>query len=61
MERRCFWPPESLAPLSPTRVSYPSGQLRDEPVGVGRPGRGYHLPVGGGPAAQAQVFPDGPV
>mmetsp|Transcript_56277 Transcript_56277/g.164486 ORF Transcript_56277/g.164486 Transcript_56277/m.164486 type:complete len:133 (-) Transcript_56277:1417-1815(-) len=25
METRCFWPPESCTPRSPTSVSYPSG------------------------------------
>ena len=25
IEMRCFWPPESAAPPSPTIVSYPSG------------------------------------
>mmetsp|Transcript_25815 Transcript_25815/g.36045 ORF Transcript_25815/g.36045 Transcript_25815/m.36045 type:complete len:105 (-) Transcript_25815:1792-2106(-) len=32
MATLCFWPPLSCTPLSPTKVSYPSGNLSMKPA-----------------------------
>ena len=35
-DSRCRWPPDSVVPRSPSRVSSPSRQRGDEPVGLGQ-------------------------
>ncbi len=59
-EIRCRWPPDSVVPRSPSRVSRPSRQRGDEAVGLGGAQRGPDLLVGD-VGAQRDVAADGVV
>ena len=55
---RWRWPPERRIPRSPTMVSYPSEQRRDERMGVGVAGGGLDLVLGRVEAAVPDVVAD---
>ena len=59
MEIRCFCPPESLAPRSPTKVSYPSGRDMINFMDIGLFCRLHDFLIGGSWFSIGDVFADG--